>query len=451
MTDSTHVFPTGWKLLDSDGNPISGGTVYFYEAGTTTPLTVYSDADLSTTIGTSIATNSAGEPVSDGNPVLVYTGTDPYKVIAKDASAVTMWTYDNVNGAVDTSAFLTADDVTTQFIYETSSLTSSGTWVAANVLNQVFYADPSGGSITRTLPVASTCEGYAFDVVHVGTANLITILTQGSEVIKADGRDTARKAVLLASKGDSIRLASDGVNWIAYEHVAAPLVRHFAVESIISSPVGSPVTGGYYLISGTPGGSFTSTTPACADGDVVMYDGQSNYQIFRPSTDCAWTIYDKDTSVFKQYRGSAWADMAATDTALGLTQYATQSDMETATSNVLAVTPGRMQYHPGVAKAWVNFTGTGTVAINASHNVSSVTDNGTGDYTINFTNALSSANYGLAGAARYGTGSTDGGVVSIHNTVAPTASACRVFCLRVAATSSNLDLANVYVVFFGDM
>ena len=45
------------------------------------------------------------------------------------------------------------------------------------------------------------------------------------------------------------------------------------------------------------------------------------------------------------------------------------------------------------ARAWVNFNGTGTVAIRASGNVSSITDNGTGDYTVNFTTAMVDANY----------------------------------------------------------
>jgi uncharacterized protein (AIM24 family) len=49
------------------------------------------------------------------------------------------------------------------------------------------------------------------------------------------------------------------------------------------------------------------------------------------------------------------------------------------------------------AKAWVNFNGTGTVAIRASGNVSSITDNGTGDYTVNFTVAMVDANYVVAG------------------------------------------------------
>jgi len=47
----------------------------------------------------------------------------------------------------------------------------------------------------------------------------------------------------------------------------------------------------------------------------------------------------------------------------------------------------------GSAKAWVNFNGTGTVAIRASFNVSSITDNGTGLYTVNFSTAFADANY----------------------------------------------------------
>jgi hypothetical protein len=50
-----------------------------------------------------------------------------------------------------------------------------------------------------------------------------------------------------------------------------------------------------------------------------------------------------------------------------------------------------------IAKAWVNFNGTGTVAINGSYNVSSITDDGTGDYDINFSTALSDTNYVVVG------------------------------------------------------
>jgi hypothetical protein len=47
------------------------------------------------------------------------------------------------------------------------------------------------------------------------------------------------------------------------------------------------------------------------------------------------------------------------------------------------------------ARAWVNFNGTGTVAIRAAGNVSSITDNGVGDYTVNFTTAMPDANYAV--------------------------------------------------------
>jgi hypothetical protein len=62
------------------------------------------------------------------------------------------------------------------------------------------------------------------------------------------------------------------------------------------------------------------------------------------------------------------------------------------------------------ALAWVNFNGTGTVAIRSSYNVSSITDNGTGNYTVNFTNALSDANYAV-GTETVNLGSTNNAFV----------------------------------------
>ena len=51
-------------------------------------------------------------------------------------------------------------------------------------------------------------------------------------------------------------------------------------------------------------------------------------------------------------------------------------------------------------RAWVNFNGTGTVAIRASGNVSSITDNGPGDYTVNFTTSMSDVNYGICASIK---------------------------------------------------
>ena len=85
------------------------------------------------------------------------------------------------------------------------------------------------------------------------------------------------------------------------------------------------------------------------------------------------------------------------------------------TSKILngAVTTAKMgsSEQSGLAKAWVNFNGTGTVAIRASGNVSSITDNGTGDYTVNFTTAMADTNYAFS----FGAGSGNGRTMVLYN------------------------------------
>jgi hypothetical protein len=61
----------------------------------------------------------------------------------------------------------------------------------------------------------------------------------------------------------------------------------------------------------------------------------------------------------------------------------------------------------GTAKAWVNWNGTGTVAIRNSYNVSSITDNTTGTYTVNFTTALPDADYSMTTMCRRGATNED--------------------------------------------
>jgi hypothetical protein len=74
-----------------------------------------------------------------------------------------------------------------------------------------------------------------------------------------------------------------------------------------------------------------------------------------------------------------------------------------------AVVPGGSTLYPSfTARAWVNFNGTGTVAIRASGNVSSVTDLGTGAYRVNFTTAMPDTNYAVTGMIGSDSGVWDG-------------------------------------------
>lgn len=92
---------------------------------------------------------------------------------------------------------------------------------------------------------------------------------------------------------------------------------------------------------------------------------------------------------------------SATDTYTGVVELATAAEAAAGTDTTRPITPSTLR--AGVnstgtapiyaARAWVNFNGTGTVAIRASGNVSSITDNGVGDYTVNFTTTMPDANY----------------------------------------------------------
>jgi hypothetical protein len=115
-----------------------------------------------------------------------------------------------------------------------------------------------------------------------------------------------------------------------------------------------------------PGGANITT----ADGDIaIMFsEGSGNWR-------CV------------EYQPAATASIAAT-----------QAEMESGSTNTRLVTPGRQHYHPGMAKAWAYITVSGgTPTLAASYNVSGITDNGAGDFTVTFSNAMSSTNYAVAG------------------------------------------------------
>lgn len=132
---------------------------------------------------------------------------------------------------------------------------------------------------------------------------------------------------------------------------------------------------------------------------------------------------------------------------------ATQADQEAASSNSVAVTPGRQHFHPSALKAWARWNDAGTIA--ASYGVSSVTDNASGSWTPNFATAFSSANYGVASC-----GTVTGGGNSIisfdqNGDTAPTTTACAMLSVNgdfsVPQFNGNQDAHGRYwAMFAGD-
>lgn len=100
----------------------------------------------------------------------------------------------------------------------------------------------------------------------------------------------------------------------------------------------------------------------------------------------------------------------------------------------------------GSAKAWVNFNGTGTVAIRAAFNVTSITDNGSGDYTVNFTTSMVDVNYAAVVTAG-GVGTLASGNATIGWAAINAVNSVR---LGVSDnnTDANFDASNVSVAIF---
>jgi hypothetical protein len=109
----------------------------------------------------------------------------------------------------------------------------------------------------------------------------------------------------------------------------------------------------------------------------------------------------------------------------------------------------------GSAKAWVNFNGTTSPGtIRKAYNVSSVTKNGVGDYTVNFTNSLSDANYCVTGTCQQSVFSNaDCGSVSPHRasgTSALTTTSVRLDTTNTATTTGGaIDMLAVYIAILG--
>lgn len=164
-----------------------------------------------------------------------------------------------------------------------------------------------------------------------------------------------------------------------------------------------------------------------AQGDILYHNG-TNYARLGAGT----------SGQYLKTQGAganpAWATLAA----------GTQTEMEAASSNTVFATPGNVNWHPGVAKAWVNFNGTGTPAVLASHNVdSSITDHGTGEYTISFTTDFSSANYAYAGIATLA-----GEMAILTSQTASAAGSKRIYVRHIDGSAK--DPTEASLIAFGD-
>ena len=133
-------------------------------------------------------------------------------------------------------------------------------------------------------------------------------------------------------------------------------------------------------------------------------------------------------------------------------QTSTSDDNEASLVESLRLTSDGRGLSQFTAKAWVNFNGQDTLTVNDSHNVSSVTDDATAQYTVNFSNNMANDDYCAVGHAHAGGGTNDTVVVEMPDTGRAVGSlACHIMAaLNSATTFTNTSDANTEILIFGD-
>lgn len=200
-------------------------------------------------------------------------------------------------------------------------------------------------------------------------------------------------------------------------------------------------------IKGSGGGSVTLDAGAAA----------ANSTLTLPNT--SGTILQSGTTVTVAQGGTGAATLTANAVLIGNGTSAVTAVAPGTSGNALvsdgtnwsssAVTVAALSTASGSApsysaRAWVNFNGTGTVAIRASGNVSSITDNGVGDYTMNFTTAMPDANYAVCLGGTHL--SAVAAKVNLRNmSVSPTTSAIRFLTCQLGSTQADMDYVDVSI------
>jgi hypothetical protein len=193
----------------------------------------------------------------------------------------------------------------------------------------------------------------------------------------------------------------------------------------------------------------SATAPAVTYANMMWCDTAANILYIRNEDNDAWIRLGT-------------LDQTA-DTFAAAVALASQAEAEAGTENTKVMTPLRVEQAivdrfnvsgsaPTYAcRAWVNFDGTGTVAIRASGNVSSITDQGVGDYLINFVTAMPDANYIVVGTAMgtesaIDTRALSGGSGNLQTT---TGASVRTVTLNTSsAHGGGVDTPKVFVAIF---
>lgn len=407
------------QYFDTSTNTfLNGGLLYAFVAGSSTPTNTYP-----TIADAAAGTNANANPVvldSRGEANVVLKGAT--KLVLKDSSGNTIWTVDNL--LADAALYGASGHIVLDFTDVASAVNY------AKIKNSATGNPVEYGVAGTDTNVDASFYGKGTGKVKLGQATSAGVQLVADQPLLDSNANEYFKFTAVAS----------AVNEITWSNAATG-------NNPSATASGGDTNVGYdFTMKGS--GTFNlkgNSTQAARHKYYENTGNGTNYVSLGAAESVAsnldFTLPSAAASVSNQVLVSTTGGAMSFGTLLGTP--ATQAEMEAVSSTTAAVTPGTMKYHPGVAKVWVNFNGTGTIAIAGSYNVTSLTDNGTGDWTINYTTAFSGINNAVVATTR------DVGNIGINNTNSSLASSVRLISYASGSqTATDYDFVSVAV--FGD-
>ena len=411
------MFDEWAQFTDTSGTPLTGGLLYIGTvnlAPRTNLITIYSDRDLTVPISNPQTLDAYGKATTR----IFIPGKYSYAVddsaavqqeIALDAGAATDTGTTSLDSVLGTNTITASGEATTVTAYSdkevytfeaantnTGAVTLNIDTVGAKAIVKNFDQAISAGDFTQfqviRVAYSSTSDNFAWVDASVKTKRQ----TKGSDIA------SATSITILDNDGNLFDIT--GTTTIATINGVAGTLNTFQMDGAVTftNSAGLIMTGGV---------DFTS-----AAGDVLEF-----YQL------TASTVLN--TNITK-----------ADGRSVVLPVIATQAGMESDSALDTMVTPGRVKFSPGVAKAWVEYNQS-TPGIATSYNVTSVTDTSTGLFTVNLTTSMSSGNMCVIGT-------TEGNTYTM-DLVSKTAGSATMTTFNTTSTAVSDRTING-VAFFGD-
>lgn len=364
------------------------------------------------------AVTLSGEQTIDGVALV----TDDRVLLTAQTSSV-----DNGIYVVDTGTWERAKDADGAYDFVKGSMIKVNSGTSNSGVWQCTTADPiTVGTSALTFTLTSfiaTITAYALTLLAAATAAATRILLGINSQALWCGTATGTANALVLTPAPAAESLAAGLTLVfksgaapnsAATTIAVSGLAATAAQSNGSAMVGAEIQASKWYRATYDGAAFQVERigPAllldhfAAKGDLVAGTADGAVGIKSAGADNTLLGYDST-----QTTGLRTFTLAGTLSAAGgvLTgAVATQAEAESAASLVTAVTPGRQQYHPSAAKFWHRTTyAAGSPTLQASFNVSSLSDTGVGALTVNFTTAFSSANYASFATSELSASSSD--------------------------------------------